>query len=97
MQTGLAPEAFAEKMIREYLPTPNPIEKMRQKLQKWQEEDNTPHPQPVPARSGLTLTVTLFEQWAEEDAKMTDAEREAEERAWEGFEEALVRNGRIKL
>ena len=35
---------------------------------------------------------TLFSQWGEEDAKMAEQEREAEDRIWENLEETLAEN-----
>lgn len=88
-QTGLAPEAFAEKLVREHLPTVSPMEEMRRRLREWQRQDNTPLSQPVPPRNGLTPTAALFEQWADEDARMTDTEREADDRLWEDFQKGI--------
>ena len=34
-------------------------------------------------------TRNLFARWAEEDANMTDAEREAEDRLWDDLEKSL--------
>lgn len=39
-------------------------------------------------------TQTLFEMWAEEDARMTNEERDAEDRLWEKIEEGLAVHGR---
>ena len=56
------------------------------KLHLWQEQDNAPLMPDVPAQ-------TLFAEWAEEDAKMTDEEREAERRLWESIVQGLAENG----
>ncbi len=49
-----------------------PIEEaLDAKLRLWQQQDGTPLLPDIPAHA-------LFAQWAEEDARMTDAEREAE-------------------
>ena len=83
MQTGLEPEAFAAKLVREHLPSaaPSNIE-LDAKLRQLQEQDGT---KLMPSRT----TAELFAQWAEEDAKMTDEEREAEDRFWEDFQKGI--------
>jgi len=56
------------------------------KLHLWQQQDGASLMPDIPAQ-------TLFTQWAEEDAKMTDEEREAERRLWESIEQELLANG----
>ncbi len=88
-QSGLALQAFITQLVRERLPAADPAQEMRRRLRAWQKEDNTSRTYPVPARSGLTPTAALFAQWEEEDAKMTDAEREADERLWADFQQGI--------
>jgi hypothetical protein len=56
MQTGLAPEAFAEKLVRDHLPTSVPAVDLDKKLRQWQEQDGTrlirPGPPPSFSRNG---------------------------------------------
>lgn len=84
MQTGLAPEAFAEKLVREYLPnvSPNDEDELDKKLRWWQEQDGTDL---MPSRPAAEI----FAQWKEEAARMTDEEREAEDRFWEDFQKGV--------
>lgn len=52
------------------------------KLRQWQEHDSKSLMPDIPTR-------TLFAQWAQEDERMTDAEREAEDRLWKDFQEGV--------
>jgi microcystin degradation protein MlrC len=81
-RTGLAPAEFARKLVTDHLPDADPMEALNAKLREWQAQDGTPLMPDVPTR-------ILFAQWAEEDAGMTDAEREAEDRFWEEFERGI--------
>lgn len=81
-QTGLAPAEFARKLVTEHLPDADSMEALHAKLREWQAQDGTSLMPSVP-------TQTLFAQWAEEDARMTDEEREAEDRFWEEFERGI--------
>lgn len=61
------------------------------KLREWQEQDGSPLMPDVPAQ-------VLFAQWAEEDAKMTEEEREAERVLWGSIEQGLAeQDGRLQL
>ena len=62
-------------------------------LARWQTEDNTPILPPIPTLPGETPTQALFRKWAEEDARMTDEEREAEDQLWEDIDKGLRENG----
>lgn len=66
-------------------------------LAKWQAEDKTPLRSAPPTLPGETETQALFRKWAEEDAHMTDAERDAEARLWQDIEQGLRENGRLQL
>lgn len=92
-QEGLDPAVLARKFVIEQLPGASPVEQVRAKLRQWQAQDNTPvvaGPEPLP---GETPTQALFRKWDEEDARMTEEEREAEDRLWEGIEKDLDENG----
>jgi hypothetical protein len=52
------------------------------KLRQWQQETNTVTSPAIPAGE-------LFAQWAEEDANMTDEEKEAEDRLWQDFHKGI--------
>jgi hypothetical protein len=84
LQDGIAPEELAEKLLREHL-TPEPVttaDAIRAKLRQWQKETAT---ETFPA----TSVRELFAHWADEDAQMTDEEREAEDRLWEDVEKDI--------
>ena len=70
MQTGLTPEAFAERLVREHLPTVSPADELTKQLRERQEQDRI---KMMPSRT----TAELFAQWDAEDAQMTEEEREA--------------------
>ena len=87
---GLAPAELVKRLVKEHLPTvPTDAENdLDAKLRKWQQQD------------GVKLypdvsTQELFAKWAEEDALMTDEERESEDRLWEELEPALTEHGRV--
>jgi hypothetical protein len=61
-------------------------------LDKWQAADNTPIMPPMPTLPGETPTRALFRRWKEEDALMTDEEKDAEDRLWEDIEKGLKDN-----
>lgn len=96
-QEGLAPAEFAEKIVKERI-TPKPLpptplevnEALDAKLRQSQQATNTPVGPHIPAS-------VLFAQWAEEDAKMTDEEREAEARLWEDIEKSLLEDKGLRL
>jgi len=86
-QSGLAPAEWVKKLVEEHLPALSATDEdaLDAELRHWQEQDGTvlrPH----------TPTQTLFAQWAEEDARMTYEEREAEDRLWEDLEKSLLEN-----
>ena len=60
------------------------------KLYRWQHQDGVVLMPEIP-------TQMLFAQWAEEDARMTDAEREAEDRLWKDMEKELAANNGLEL
>ena len=89
-QTGLAPAELVKKLVKEHLPAvpATDEDELDAKLQKWQEQDGTKLLPDVPTR-------TLFAKWAEEDAQMTNEEREAEDRLWEDLEKGLTENSYV--
>lgn len=86
-RNGLAPEEWLKQIALESLPkvSDDPNHEIDSKLRHRQERDGTVLTHDIPAQ-------TLFVQWAEEDASMTDEEREAEDRLWREIEEGLVEN-----
>lgn len=88
-RTGLAPADLLKRLALEHLPAvpANDEGEIDARLHQWQEQDQT-------ALQSENSSGTLFSQWAEEDAQMTDAEREAEDRLWEDIEQGLTANGR---
>ena len=89
-KSGMAPSDLLRKLPKDYLPAVSGTneDELSSLLRRLQEQDGTKLFPDVPAQ-------TLFAQWAEEDAKMTDEEREAEDRLWEELEEVLVHNNRV--
>jgi hypothetical protein len=83
-KTGLTPAEFVKRLALEHLAAvPLTAEDaVDDKLRQWQEQDGKTLTPDIPTRE-------LFAQWAEEDAHMTDAEREAEDRLWEEFEKGI--------
>lgn len=81
---GIAPAELVKELVKEHLPAlPGRHEdSLDAKLRKWQDQDGTKLTPDVAAQ-------TLFAQWAEEDAQMTDEEHEAEDRLWEDLEKGL--------
>ena len=88
-RTGLAPSELLKKLLKEYLPFGSISDKddLDAKLHKWQQQDG------VRLAPDIS-THALFAQWAEEDAQMTEQEREAEDRLWEKLEINLAENSR---
>jgi hypothetical protein len=89
-RSGLDPARLVRKLVEEHLPAaPNFDEDdLDAKLRRWQEQDATRLMLEVPTQS-------LFAQWAAEDARMTDAEREAEDRLWADLEQRLTEKSRV--
>jgi hypothetical protein len=86
IQSGLAPQAFAEKFVREHLFHDNYSEDdVFAKIHQLQFNDKTKLSPP-------TSTKELFAQWTVEDADMTDEERVAEEQQWEEFQNGINPN-----
>jgi hypothetical protein len=80
-ETGLAPAELVKKLVQDHLLTV-PISQeddLDAKLRRWQQQDSTKLTPDVPAQ-------TLFAQWAEEDAHMTDEERAQNERIYAEIE-----------
>ena len=86
-RSGVVPGEFIKRLTLERLPSLSayPEANLDAKLRLWQEQDGTSLLPEVSTR-------TLFAQWAEEDARMTAEEREAEDRLWEGVERGLDEN-----
>lgn len=63
-------------------------------LAQWQAEDRTPLRAPVLTQPGETPTQALFRKWAAEDANMTEAEKEAEDRLWKEIEQGMLESRR---
>jgi hypothetical protein len=83
-QRGLTPAEFVKRLALEHLPAA-PVtaeDAVDARLRQWQEQDDRTLMPDVP-------TQTLFAQWDAEDAQMTDAEREAEDRLWEAFQQGV--------
>jgi len=83
-QTGLAPAELVRRLVEEHLPSlvASDESALDALLRQRQEQDGTVLMPDI-------ATQTLFAQWAEEDARMTDEEREAEDRFWQDFEKGI--------
>jgi hypothetical protein len=91
-RTGLSPQDWIKQLALESLTdsVPHTDEEIDVKLRQWQKETGSPLMPESSARE-------LFAQWDEEDARMTDEEREAEDRLWEDIEQGLVENRGLHL
>ncbi len=79
-QADLAPEAFAEKLVREHLLGHVPSgDELDAKLRRRQEADGTPL---MPDAS----TAEMFAEWAEEDTRVTPEERAENDRVYAEIE-----------
>ncbi|MEO7714856.1 MAG: hypothetical protein ABIY70_01530 [Capsulimonas sp.] len=81
---GVAPAQFAETLLRENLPeeVDADVNDVLAKLHQWQAETGT-------KTSAHKSASVLFAEWAEEDANMTVAEREAENQLWSDIERGI--------
>src|SRR5947207_1391707 len=83
-KSGLAPAEFVKRLALEHLPNASPSAEtaIDARLRQWQEQDGTTLTPDI-------STGTLFARWAGEDARMTDAEREAEAHLWENIQSGI--------
>ncbi len=94
-RAGLRPDELITRLVAQNLPLAAPksgealVNYVRDLLAQWQEQDNTPFPSPIPTKPGETPTQALFRQWAEEDAQMTEEDRESEDRLWAEIEAGI--------
>jgi len=87
-QNGLTPAELVKDLVRRHLPAVRAAGgevNLGALLRRWQEQDDVSLMPDVPSQS-------LFDQWAEGDARMTDGEREAEDRLWADLEKVLAAN-----
>lgn len=83
MKIGLAPAELVQQLLREHFSKPlNKVDAVRAKLHQWQKDTQT---QTTPAISAHDL----FARWAEEDALMTEEEKEAEGKLWQDFQTGI--------
>jgi hypothetical protein len=66
-----------------------PAARIRGLLHQWQQFDHTPVAAPAPNAGTLTPSEALFRQWEQEDAKLTDEERQAEDIRWQQFQQDI--------
>ncbi len=86
--SGLTPEALVKKLLHTYLPTRPDAATLDALLVEWQAQEETPLVLDMPA-------ATLEAQWAQEDARMTEAEQAEEDRLWAELEPALTESPRV--
>jgi len=89
-RAGLAPADLIKRLALEHLPSLPMNAEIDAKLRLWQEQDGSPLMPDISAQD-------LFALWADQDAKMTDEERTAEDRLWEDIENSLADNKRLSL
>ena len=89
-QRGMAPAELVKKLVKEHLPALPTVDEidLDAKLQEWQRETQT-------ELRPMISNQELLAKWAEEDARMSDEEREAEDRLWDELEPALTEHGRV--
>jgi len=97
-QNGIAPAEVVKRLVEEHLPPlssdtetapSDPKAQVLALLARWQAEDHTPALPPLPARNGETPTQALFRKWEEEEATITEEEREAEGRLWDDIQQGI--------
>jgi hypothetical protein len=83
-QTGLTPAELVKRLAFENLPDipATADDAVDARLRQWQDQDGKTLSPDIPTR-------ILFAQWAEEDAPMTEADREAEDQLWEEFQKNI--------
>ena len=93
-QEGVEEAEVARKLVGEALEARDlpetPEARVTRLLSQWQAEDGTPLETPPATRPGETPTRALFRQWAEEDANMSDEERQVEDRKWRDVASSLL-------
>ena len=62
------------------------LARIRSLLAEWQKQDNTPIALPAANEGALSASEALFRQWEQEDATLTDEERQAQEELWQQFQ-----------
>ncbi len=67
----------------------DPAARVRSLLYQWQQQDHTPTAAPAPNDGTLTPSEALFRQWEQEDATLTDEERQVEEERWQQFQQGI--------
>jgi hypothetical protein len=88
---GLDAAALARKLLMSSLNGTADAHDLDARLRRWQEQDGT-------ALLPVVPTDVLFAQWAEEDARMTPQELQAEDRLWQDLEKRLLDPGaRLQL
>lgn len=90
-EQGLDPAEWLKKIALNSLPAPeNGLSDLDAKLRLSQLQTGTPLMPDIPTRE-------LFAKWAEEDARLTDEERDAQDRLWEEIERGLLENRGLRL
>jgi non-ribosomal peptide synthetase component F len=68
---------------------PNPVAHVRALLARWQQQDNTPTAAPAPNDGSLTPSEALFRAWEQEDARLTEVERQTNDELWRQFQQEM--------
>jgi hypothetical protein len=88
---GITANDYVARLLQAAAPgtAPDPVARVRRLLSEWQQHDHTPTATPAPIDGTLTPSEALFRQWEEEDAGLTDDERQAEENYWQEFQQSI--------
>lgn len=89
-EEGVAPATLVQQLVAAHLPSRNPVAQVQALLAQWQAEDKSFSVIPsLVSQAGDDPTKALFRTWDEEDARMTDDERRAEDKLWQEFLDGL--------
>lgn len=85
---GISANDYIARLLEATTPTAesDPVARVRGLLHDWQQQDHTPSAAPAPNDGSLTPSEALFRQWEQEDASLTDEERQTAEEWWQEFQ-----------
>jgi hypothetical protein len=89
---GTTANEYLARLLREArgpITAPTPVAHVRTLLAQWQQLDNTPTAAPAPNDGSLTPSEALFREWEQEDASLTEAERQANDELWRQFQREM--------
>jgi hypothetical protein len=82
---GVTANDYIARLLEAATPTAasDAVARVRGLLHDWQQQDHTSTAAPAPNDGSLTPSEALFRQWEQEDASLTEEERQAEEERWQ--------------